>query len=118
VVVDDVGTDEELGRDLLVGGSLNREVGDVALLGSQVVDGLWYPPPAFQDGTVVDVTGWEAAKASNFIARVTVHAIVVEVPDLALATVADDGRIGVWAIASLQADAGGVGAPSTASASR
>jgi hypothetical protein len=37
VVVDRVGADEQLGGDLLVGGTVGREAGDLCFLGGQVV---------------------------------------------------------------------------------
>jgi hypothetical protein len=77
-------------------------------------DPFWIEPDvlhavghALQDGTVVDLSGWDATKARNFFAGDSVYAIVLEIPDGALTTVANGGRIGVWALASLQTDAGG-----------
>lgn len=76
-------------------------------------DPFWIEPDvlhavghAFEDGTQVDLAGWDRAKAKNLFAGHTVHAIVLEVPDAAFAA-APDGRIGVWAVASLATDAGG-----------
>ena len=78
-------------------------------------DPFWIEPTvlhavghAFQDGTVVDLAGWDTSQAKNFFAGQTVYAIVLELPDSEL--LADAGgklRIGVWAVASLATDAGG-----------
>lgn len=75
-------------------------------------DPFWIEPDvlhavghAFEDGTTVDLAGWDRSKAKNLFAGHTVHAIVLEVPDAAFAA-APDGRIGVWAVASLATDAG------------
>ena len=76
-------------------------------------DPFWIEPDvlhavghAFQDGTTVDLTGWDRSKARNLFAGHTVYSIVVEVPDTEFAA-APGGRIGVWAVASLATDAGG-----------
>jgi hypothetical protein len=78
-------------------------------------DPFWIEPDvlhavghAFQDGTVIDLTGWDPSKAKNLFAGHTVYSIVLEVPDAEL--VADafgNKRIGVWALATLATDAGG-----------
>jgi len=78
-------------------------------------DPFWIEPTvlhavghAFQDGTVVDLAGWDPIQAKNLFAGQTVYAIVLELPDSEL--LADAGgkrRIGVWAVASLATDAGG-----------
>ena len=51
-------------------------------------DPFWIEPDvlhavghAFQDGTVVDLSGWNPAKAKNLFAGHTVYSIVLEVPD-------------------------------------
>ena len=63
---------------------------------------------AFQDGTVVNLAGWDPSKAKNFFAGQTVYAIVLELPDSELlASAGDKRRIGVWAVATLATDAGG-----------
>jgi len=78
-------------------------------------DPFWIEPTvlhavghAFQDGTVVNLAGWNPSQAMNLFAGQTVYAIVLELPDSEL--LADAGnkrRIGVWAVASLATDAGG-----------
>jgi hypothetical protein len=77
-------------------------------------DPFWIEPDvlhavghAFQDGTTVNLSGWDPKQAKNLFAGHTVYAIVLEVPDGALVSTAGNGRIGVWALSSLQTDAGG-----------
>jgi hypothetical protein len=78
-------------------------------------DPFWIEPTvlhavghAFQDGTTVNLAGWEPSQAKNLFAGQTVYAIVLELPDSELLTGAGDNRkIGVWAVASLATDAGG-----------
>ena len=78
-------------------------------------DPFWIEPDvlhavghAFQDGTVVNLAGWDPSRAKNLFAGQTVYSIVLEVPDGELLAGADDKRrIGVWAVATLATDAGG-----------
>ncbi len=78
-------------------------------------DPFWIEPDvlhavghAFQDGAVVDLTGWSPAKAKNLFAGHTVYSIVLEAPDQELlATAGANRRVGVWAVATLATDAGG-----------
>jgi hypothetical protein len=78
-------------------------------------DPFWIEPDvlhavghAFQDGTTVDLTGWDPARARNFFAGHTVYSIVLEVPDDELLAGAPARRqVGVWAVATLATDAGG-----------
>ncbi len=78
-------------------------------------DPFWIEPEvlhavghAFQDGTRVDLSGWDAHQARNLFAGHTVYSIVLEVPDEQLLGAADARRrIGVWAVATLATDAGG-----------
>ncbi|MBZ5594802.1 MAG: DUF4331 domain-containing protein [Acidobacteriia bacterium] len=78
-------------------------------------DPFWIEPDvlhavghAFQDGTSIDLSGWDSSRARNLFAGHTVYAIVVEVPDGELLAGAGNGRrIGVWAVATLATDAGG-----------
>ncbi len=76
-------------------------------------DPFWIEPDvlhavghAFQDGTKIDLAGWNPAKATNLFAGHTVHSLVLEVPDDLLAGGAGK-KIGVWAVATLATDAGG-----------
>jgi len=78
-------------------------------------DPFWIEPDvlhavghAFQDGTAIDLTGWDPSQAKNLFAGHTVYAIVLEVPDgELLARAGGKRRIGVWALATLATDAGG-----------
>jgi hypothetical protein len=78
-------------------------------------DPFWIEPDvlhavghAFEDGTVVDLTGWDPGKAKNLFAGHTVYSIVLEVPNAELlADASSNERIGVWAVATLATDAGG-----------
>jgi hypothetical protein len=78
-------------------------------------DPFWIEPDvlhavghAFQDGTSINLSGWDPSRAKNLFAGHTVYSIVLEVPDKEL--LADAGgnrRIGVWAVSTLATDAGG-----------
>lgn len=77
-------------------------------------DPFWIEPDvlhavghAFQDGTVVDLSGWNESQAKNLFAGHTVYSIVLEVPDTVLLRGGATSRIGVWAVATLATDAGG-----------
>ncbi len=76
-------------------------------------DPFWIEPDvlhavghAFQDGTAIDLSNWDPARAKNLFAGHTVYSIVLEVPGGELLTDAGS-RIGVWALATLATDAGG-----------
>jgi hypothetical protein len=63
---------------------------------------------AFQDGTTINLSGWDASRAKNLFAGHTVHSIVLEVPDKELhAGAGENRRIGVFAVSTLATDAGG-----------
>ncbi len=78
-------------------------------------DPFWIEPDvlhavghAFQDGTSVNLSGWDPGRAKNLFAGHTVYSIVLEVPDGDLLPAAGDKRsIGVWALSTLATDAGG-----------
>jgi len=78
-------------------------------------DPFWIEPDvlhavghAFQDGTSINLSGWDPSRAKNLFAGHTVYSIVLEVPDKELlAEAGDKRRIGVWAVATLATDAGG-----------
>jgi hypothetical protein len=78
-------------------------------------DPFWIEPDvlhavghAFQDGTSVNLSGWDASRAKNLFAGHTVYSIVLEVPDgELLAGVSNNRRVGVWAVSTLATDAGG-----------
>jgi len=76
-------------------------------------DPFWIEPDvlhavghAFQDGTRIDLSGWDPNRAKNLFAGHTVYSIVLEVPDSKLLA-GDNQRIGVWAVSTLATDAGG-----------
>lgn len=62
---------------------------------------------AVYDGTTLDLGDWQPSKATNLFAGQSVYSLVVELPDAELSPRGIDGRIGLWAVASLQTDAGG-----------
>ena len=78
-------------------------------------DPFWIEPDvlhavghAFEDGTAIDLSGWNPHQAKNLFAGHTVYSIVLEVPDdVLLSGTSDSRRIGVWAVATLATDAGG-----------
>jgi quercetin dioxygenase-like cupin family protein len=78
-------------------------------------DPFWIEPDvlhavghALQDGTPIDLSGWDPSRAKNLFAGHTVYSIVLEVPDKELLREAGDNRrIGVWAVSTLATDAGG-----------
>jgi hypothetical protein len=78
-------------------------------------DPFWIDPTvlhavghAVQDGTTVHLEDWTPSGAVNVFAGHSVYAIVIEVPDETFNRRAGEAnRIGVWAVASLQTDAGG-----------
>jgi Domain of unknown function (DUF4331) len=78
-------------------------------------DPFWIEPDvlhsvghAFQDGTSINLAGWDPSHAKNLFAGHTVYSIVLEVPDKELlAAAGDQRRIGVWAVSTLATDAGG-----------
>jgi hypothetical protein len=81
----------------------------------QAGDPFWIEPDvlhavghAFQDGTPVNLAGWDPSQATNLFAGHTVYSIVLEIPDAELlADAPGRRRIGVWAVATLATDAGG-----------
>ncbi len=78
-------------------------------------DPFWIEPDvlhavghAFQDGTSVNLAGWDPSRAKNLFAGHTIYSMVLEVPDgELLAGAGGKRRIGVWAVSSLATDAGG-----------
>ncbi|EIF33940.1 hypothetical protein BCh11DRAFT_01733 [Burkholderia sp. Ch1-1] len=77
-------------------------------------DPFWIEPDVlhavghvFQDGTPLDLAGWDPKQARNLFAGHTVYSIVLEVPDAhLLADAGHNRRVGVWAVATLATDAG------------
>jgi len=78
-------------------------------------DPFWIEPDvlhavghALQDGTPINLSGWDPSRARNLFAGHTVYSIVLEVPDEELLDEAGDNRrVGVWAVSTLATDAGG-----------
>jgi len=78
-------------------------------------DPFWIEPDvlhavghSFQDGTTVNLSGWDPTRAKNLFAGHTVYSIVLEVPDRdLLASAQDNRRVGIWAVSTLATDAGG-----------
>jgi len=78
-------------------------------------DPFWIEPDvlhavghAFQDGTTINLAGWDPSRAKNLFAGHTVHSIVMEVPDSELLRGGNGNRrVGVWAVSTLATDAGG-----------
>jgi len=77
-------------------------------------DPFWIEPTvlhavghAFQDGTTVNLAGWDPSKATNFFAGGTLYSIVLEVPDKELLGASGNRQLGVWSVAWLATDAGG-----------
>ncbi|WP_052852843.1 DUF4331 family protein [Streptomyces avicenniae] len=78
-------------------------------------DPFWIEPDvlkaigaAFANGTRVDLSSWDPARAQNLFADNKVYTIVLEVPDdELLPAIGADRHIDVWALTSLATDAGG-----------
>lgn len=77
-------------------------------------DSFWIEPEvlhavgkALEEGTRIDLTGWNREAATNLFAGHTVYSIVLEVHDGELLDLAgDDRRIGAWALSSVATDSG------------
>jgi len=77
-------------------------------------DPFWIEPDvlhavghAFQDGTTIDLTGWDPSRAKNLFAGHTVYSIVLEIPDSELLAGSSNRKAGAWAVSTLATDAGG-----------
>lgn len=110
--------DPDKGGDVIVEGQTGTPVtgaAGVRAWAGQAGDPFWIEPDvlhavghAFQDGTTIDLSGWDPKRAKNLFAGHTVYSFVLEVPDnVLLAGAGGNRRIGVWAVASLATDAGG-----------
>ncbi len=96
------------------GAPVTTEAG-LRLWAGRAGDPFWIEPDvlhavghAFQDGTAIDLSGWDPGGARNLFAGHTVYSIVLEVPEGELLAAAGGARrIGVWAVATLATDAGG-----------
>jgi hypothetical protein len=110
--------DPHAAGSILAGGSTNETVtgpNGLRVWAGHAGDPFWIEPDvshavghAFQDGTAIDLKGWEPSKAKNAFAGHSVYAIVLEVPDTDLiASTSGSKRVGIWAVATLATDAGG-----------
>ncbi len=98
-----------------VSGETTANSQGVRMWAGKAGDPFWIEPDvlhavghALQDGTIVDLKGWDPSRATNLFADHSVYSLVLEVPDKELIGAGDKGRkIGVWAVASLATDAGG-----------
>jgi hypothetical protein len=98
-----------------VTGETARSPGGLRVWTGKAGDPFWIEPDvlhavghAFQDGTTVDLNGWNPSAAKNLFAGHTVYSIVLKAPDAELLAQANGRRrIGVWAVATLATDAGG-----------
>jgi len=96
-------------------GEATTAAGGLRVWAGQAGDPFWIEPDvlhavghAFQDGTTVNLSGWDPARARNLFAGHTVYSIVLEVPDQELLAATDGNRrVGIWAVSSLATDAGG-----------
>lgn len=96
-------------------GEVSSNPAGVRIWAGRAGDPFWIEPDvlhavghALQDGTVVDLKGWDASRAKNLFAGHSVYSLVLEIPDRELIGSAQAGhKIGVWAVASLATDAGG-----------
>jgi hypothetical protein len=111
-------TDQHAPGVILAQGMTGETVGGpggIRLWAGHAYDPFWIEPDvlhavghAFQDGTTIDLSGWDPAKATNLFAGHTVYSIVLEMPDAELADkILVQKQIGVWAAATLATDAGG-----------
>ncbi len=110
-------TDPRAAGTVIVQGSTNETINTasgIRIWAGRAGDPFWIEPDvlhavghAFQDGTIVDLSGWDPSKARNLFAGHSVYSIVLEVADSDLLPAGHNGRIGLWAVASLATDAGG-----------
>jgi hypothetical protein len=110
--------DPHASGSVLARGSTGKTVageGGVRVWTGRAGDPFWIEPDvlhavghAFQDGTTINLNGWDPGKAKNLFAGHTVYSIVLELPDAELlANASGNKKIGVWALATLATDAGG-----------
>jgi hypothetical protein len=98
-----------------VTGEIVKTATGVRVWAGKAGDPFWIEPDvlhavghAFQDGTTINLSGWDPSRAKNLFAGHTVHSMVLEVPDEeVLADAGGRHRIGVWAVSTLATDAGG-----------
>jgi Domain of unknown function (DUF4331) len=87
--------------------------GDVRVWAGRIADAFYIDlsllnlvNAAVRDGTAVDWSGWQPAKAKNSFAGTTVESIVIEVP-YSQPQLHSGANIGVWCATRLATDAGG-----------
>jgi hypothetical protein len=98
-----------------VTGDIVKTDAGLCLWAGKAGDSFWIEPDvlhavghAFQDGTSINLSGWDPGHATNLFSGHNAYAIVLEVPDAELLSGGGDTRqIGVWALSSLANDAGG-----------
>ncbi|WP_106815518.1 DUF4331 family protein [Microbacterium timonense] len=104
------------GRVVAQGGTDTAVLGEdgIRVWAGEAGDPFWIEPTvlhavghAVQDGTKIELGDWVPAEATNFFAGHSVYAIVLEVPDAVFDSEIEPKRVGIWAVASLQTDAGG-----------
>lgn len=96
-------------------GEIVRTSAGLRIWAGRAGDPFWIEPDvlhavghALQDGTTINLSGWDTSRAKNLFAGHTVYSIVLEVPDSdLLAGAGDNRRIAVWAVSTLATDAGG-----------
>ncbi|MCP2216043.1 DUF4331 domain-containing protein [Bradyrhizobium elkanii] len=102
----------------ILSGSTEQELGNAAglrLWAGKAGDPFWIEPDllhavghVLQDGTIINLQGWNPSRAKNLFAGHSVYSLVLELPDGDLiGSGADRRKINVWAVASLATDAGG-----------
>lgn len=104
--------------EIVAEGSTNKMVtteSGLRVWAGKAGDPFWIEPDvlhavghSFQEGKVVDLSGWDPKGAKNLFSGHTVYSIVLEVPDeVLLDGPAEKRRVGVWAASTLATDAGG-----------
>ncbi len=111
-------TDPNASGTVLAQGATNEVVtgaNGLRIWAGKAGDPFWIEPDvlhavghAFEDGTAINLSGWDPSKAKNLFAGHTVYSMVLEIPDAELlGNASSAGKIGVWAVATLATDAGG-----------
>jgi Domain of unknown function (DUF4331) len=111
-------TDPHAAGELLLSGMSGEAASNPAgfrIWAGRAGDPFWIEPDvlhavghALQDGTIVDLKGWDPAQAKNLFAGHSVYSLVLEIPDEELTGGRENSRkIQVWAVASLATDADG-----------
>ena len=111
-------TDPHASGTLLLNGTsgeVSSSPTGVRIWAGRAGDPFWIEPDvlhavghSLQDGTTVNLNGWDPSRAKNLFAGHSVHSLVLEIPDKELIGSSQaERKIGVWAVASLATDAGG-----------